>query len=339
MTKLEKEDQPDLQLPPTIPTVDMTQNVAIEKVVNTTILTLEYTQFYEHCRKRYGEVEELLELAVEIGKLDPPSLATQVKNLKKVLYYTPQATLTGEQLCETEAMLEILYTKIAQLVAPVTIDTLRATSDKYPIHRSGWIAWLLGSGSLGRNFLRQLFWAGILLLVLMFVGEYLYISDVITWKIKNFIIFLVPFFYGAIGSWIYLYKTLTNFYLDRCLNPKEVSTQWLRLFMGSLGGGITVHLLLHVNDSIGSIAVYGNPQNRFASMAAIGLLAGYSVDFFYNMLDRLLKTLLPPPENRDSTSTPLPTAKQMQMEALLKRLNEAENDHDKAIIRALLDKL
>ena len=109
--------------------------------------------------------------------------------------------------------------------------------------------------------------------------------------------------------------------------------------MGSLGGGITVHLLLHVNDSIGSIAVYGNPQNRFASMAAIGLLAGYSVDFFYNMLDRLLKTLLPPPENRDSTSTPLPTAKQMQMEALLKRLNEAENDHDKAIIRALLDKL
>lgn len=329
------ENEPDLQSPTTIPTVNTTPNITAAEVVSTTIMP-EHDQFYTNCRERYGEVEELLELAVETSKLNPPSLATEVKNLKKVLYYTPPATLTGEQLCQTEATLEILYTKIAQLVAPVTIDTLRATSDKYPIHRSWWLAWLLGSASIGRNFLRQLFWAGILLLVLMFVGKYLYSSNIISKEIRNFIIFLVPFFYGAIGSWIYLYKTLTNFYLERCLNPKEVSTQWLRLFMGSLGGGVMVHLLVHVDDSV-NIATSGATL-QFAYMAAIGLLAGYSVDFFYSMLDRLLTTLLPIQENRNSV-TPPPTAKQMQVEALLKRLSEAENDHDKAVIRTLLEKL
>ena len=332
------ENQPDLPSPTT--TIPITDTTSEEEVINSTLMP-EHAQLYDHCRERYVEVEELLELAVEIGKLDPPSLATEVKNLKKVLYYVPQTTLTGEQLCQTEAALEMLYTRIALLVAPVTIETLRATSDKYSIPRSWWITSLfLGSGSIGRNFLRQLFWVGALLLILMFTGEYLNLSNKITIGMKAFIIFLVPFFYGAVGSWIYLYKNITDLYLERCLNPKELSTRWLRLFMGSLGGGVMVHLSLHVSDSSTSIFIYEQTQSQsqFASMAAIGLLAGYSVDFFYSMLNRLLETILPHQERKEST-TPPPTAKQMQMEALLKRLNEADNDHDKATIRALLEKL
>lgn len=328
------EKNPNSQQPPTPLSIhtDDTSHSVIKTTVNT-LQTPEYTKLYAHCCERYQELEELLEFAVERGKLEPLSLATEIKNLKKTLYYSPDSAMTGEQLSQTEAALEILYTKIIRLVSPVTIETLRATSSKYAIHRPWWSSWLLGSFSVGRNFLRQLFWVGLILLLIMFVGKHFRVNMSEGAKTKDFLIFGSPFLYGAIGAWIYLYRTLTRNYSERCLNPQEWPNYWLRLFMGSLAGGLLVHFFMPGANEV----PLDNTQSDIMAKATLGLLAGYSVDFFYGMLDRLIQAALPP--DKKEGDTVVTTAKQVEIDTLLKRLHETDNEQDKAVIRRMFERL
>jgi hypothetical protein len=301
----------------------------------------EHAMLQTYCRERYRELEELLEFAVEVGKLDPPSLAPKIKSLKKMLYSTSKTTVTTEQFCSIEASMEMLYTKMAQLVAPVTVYTLRATSPHYPVPHPKWIAWFLGNDSLGRNFLRQLFWVGVLMLAVVFLGRFAALDHEEITMFDKFREFVVPFFYGAIGAWIYLYRTLSESYVNRSLNPSQASTNWLRMCMGALSGGLFVHLLLPQMQAMDTEGAMKLAQDNFATSAAIGLLAGYSVDLFYITLDRLINALLPKGENGAPMAPPpaAVTAKQVQMEALLKRLQEAQSEEDKATIRRMLEKL
>ncbi len=59
------------------------------------------TEIHAKCQQRYYQLEELLEYAVESGRLDPPHLAFEVKTLKKTLCYTPMENLSLEELCHT----------------------------------------------------------------------------------------------------------------------------------------------------------------------------------------------------------------------------------------------
>jgi hypothetical protein len=173
-------------------------------------------------QQRYLALEELLEFAVESGKLEPPELAVEVKQLKQILFYTPIENLSFEEICQAEAQLEQYYTKIAQLIRPVSLLTLRATNENYQIYRPWWKAFFLGSGSVGRNFFRQLFWVAVLLVCIMFLRQYMTLDE----DVKNsaFLKFIDPFLYGALGALIYLYKSLTERYINRTLHPKELYT-------------------------------------------------------------------------------------------------------------------
>jgi hypothetical protein len=278
-------------------------------------------------QQRYLALEELLEFAVESGKLEPPELAVEVKQLKQILFYTPIEDLNTEEICQAEAKLEQYFTKIAQLISPVSLLTLRATNENYKIARPWWKTFFLGSGSAGRNFFRQLFWVAVVLISLMFLRQYMTIGE--ESKHSEFLKFIDPFLYGALGALIYLYKSLTERYINRTLHPKELYTQWLRLFMGALVGGLLVNLLdiLPNNDIV----------NNAVSAIVIGFLAGYSVEFFYNTLDKAINAITP------YTSVIQPAAnmtpQQIQVDNLTKRLMEMNNEADKETIRRLLEKL
>jgi len=280
----------------------------------------------KHYRLRYLALEELLEFAAENGKLDPPDLANEVKKLKKVLFYTPADTLSIEEICQAEAELEKLYAIVTELVSPVDILTLRTTSDDYRVQRPLWQAVFLGSGSVGRNFFRQLFWIAMILGGLIFLREYATVAGG-----KDSLSFIDPFLYGALGALIYLYKDLTDRYTNRALHPKKLSTNWLRLFMGALVGGLIVHLFWpFMEDMV--------PSESFdAGAGAVGFLAGYSVDFFYQTLERLIRTITPKKTGNQAT---IPTtSRQVQIELLTKRLKEMTDEEDKVAIRRLLEKL
>jgi hypothetical protein len=278
-------------------------------------------------QQRYLALEELLEFAVESGKLEPPELAVEVKKLKQIFFYTPIEDLNIEEICQAEAKLEQYYTKIAQLISPVSLLTLRATNENYKIARPWWKTFFLGSGSVGRNFFRQLFWVAIVLISIMFLRQYMTIAE--ENKHSEFLKFIDPFLYGALGALIYLYKSLTERYINRTLHPKELYTQWLRLFMGALVGGLLVNLLdIIPNNQI---------VNNAVSAIVVGFLAGYSVEFFYNTLDKAINAITPYTTVIQPTANMTP--QQVQIDNLTKRLMEMHNEADKETIRRLLEKL
>jgi hypothetical protein len=277
------------------------------------------------CLDRYQELEELLEFAAENGKLDPPELAIKVKKFKKVLFYTPPDALTPEMICETEAELEKLYATFTELLSPVTALTLRTTSEKYAVHRSSlWKAIFLGSSSVGRNFFRQLFWVAMLLIGLICLRKLTMGGE------EDSLAFVDPFLYGALGALVYLYKNLTDFYTRRILHPRKLATNWLRLFMGALTGALVVNLF-------GASLENAIPGTNI-SPVALGFLAGYSVEFFYQALDKFINTITPK-DKTQATSTVATTPRQTQMAILTKRLKEMTNEEDKAAIRRLLEKI
>jgi hypothetical protein len=293
-----------------------------DDMVNTTTL-LEETQI-KHYQARYRNLEELLEFAAESGKLDPPNLAIEVKKLKKVLFYSHPNTLTQEVLCETEARLEELYAILAELVNPVTVLTLRTTSEEYAVQRSSrWGSVFFGASSVGRNFFRQLFWIAMLLVSLISLRK-------LIGGPEDSLAFVDPFLYGALGALIYLYKDLTKLYINRTLHPKKLSTNWLRLFMGALTGALIVNLFGQFFDSASA--------DMGVSKVAIGFLAGYSVEFFYRSLDRIIEIITPKGKRQKDSTVPM-TPKQAQIETLTKSLKEMTNEADKATIRLLLEKL
>ncbi len=297
-------------------------------------------------RDRYLEVEELLEYAATKGCLSSPELAYEVKRLKKIFFYQPLSVLTLEELCEAEAELEKVYAQLAIAIAPASIETLRATSSMYAVQRPWWTAWLLGSGSVCENFMRQLFWVAVGLMILMGAQELLGLllehpilkQDPILstdWRIlHDFLGYIDPFLYGAIGAWIYLYRTLSTFYAERVMHPAKLSTDWLRLFMGTLAGGLVVQLFGQMFQDM-----------QAYSAAAVGFLAGYSTEFFYQFLDRVIRAMFPKEVGTANSVrpaqivTPPPSRRQTEMEALIRQLKAATTEEEKQTIRNMLEKL
>jgi hypothetical protein len=250
-------------------------------------------------RHRYLELEELLEYAVEMGKLTPDISLEEIKNLKKLFFYTPSHQSDVATLCRAEAQLEWHYNQIAVLVAPVTSCTLRATSEDYPVVRNSRIAaYFLGDASVANNCFRQMLWIAMGLVGLMFYfrlfGE------------PNTIHYMDPFLFGAVGSLIYLYKALNECHTNRTFDPSKMTTDRLRLFMGALSGGLIVNLfdpsIISGANDVAQAGATAQKSSTF-SAAALGFLAGYSVDFFYGTLDRLIKNLLPPRETPEVVNT------------------------------------
>ena len=287
----------------------------------------EQARYSPSYRERYVEIEELLEFAAETGKLDSLELAMEIKQIKKKLFYTPPEELGIEELCKTEAELEILYSKVSDLVAPVNLLSLRTTSTNYEINRIWWKAIFLGSGSIGRNFFRKMLWIAIALISIILLKEYIIGSNMTE---DSFAAFIDPFLYGALGALIFLYKDLTDGYVNRTLNSKQLAASWLRIFMGGLTGGILYHLF-------GPALAEAEAQGIGA--AAIGFLGGYSVDFFYQTLDKIIHMISPKdPSDKQQIAAPI-TSEQAQMQMLTQSLKEATNEEDKAAIRKLLEKM
>jgi hypothetical protein len=309
--------------PSMVPNEIVEMDESTDDMVNTTTLLLEETQV-KHYQARYQALEELLEFAAESGKLEPPNLAMEVKKLKKVLFYSHPNTLTQEILCKTEARLEELYAILTELVSPVTVLTLRTTSEEHAVQRlSRWGRVFFGASSIGRNFFRQLFWIAMLLVGLISLRK-------LIGEPTDPLAFVDPFLYGALGALIYLYKDLTKLYINRTLHPKKLSTNWLRLFMGALTGALIVNLFGQFFDSASA--------DLGVSKVAIGFLAGYSVEFFYQSLDRIIEIITPKGKTQKDSTVPM-TPKQAQIETLTKSLKEMTNEADKATIRLLLEKL
>jgi len=311
------------------------KNEVNTKVINTSIVEKPSTNYHtEDCQARYRALEELLEYATEHGKLERSELILEVKKLKKVFFYTSPENLSFDELCDAEAELEKLYAKVSEMVNPVNILTLRTTSTEYEVSRPWWKAIFLGSGSVGRNFFRKLFWVATLIIVVILTLHVLL-------EAKNAVLIIFePFLYGALGAVIYVYKNLTDRYINRTLHPYQLSTDWLRIFMGGITGGLIVHLFgpFLPDTIVGMSSDQTTGEGLNVTNMAFGFLAGYSVEFFYQVLDKIIHSITPTSQSQESQVVPS-SPRQVQIELLTKSLKEMTDEEDKAIIRGLLEKI
>ncbi|MBW3567579.1 MAG: hypothetical protein KY410_06420 [Proteobacteria bacterium] len=89
-----------------------------------------------------------------------------------------------------------------------------------------------------------------------------------------------PFLYGLLGSCVYLMRITGHHLRERTFDPRRIAEHMNRLFLGGVSGGVIV-------------LVIDNPGDIKLSAAALGFLAGYSIEFLFRTVDRLIEAILP----------------------------------------------
>lgn len=99
--------------------------------------------------------------------------------------------------------------------------------------------------------------------------------------------YFIPFIYGALGACAYLMRVTGKRLRDRTFSPNRFPEHFNRIFLGAVSGGVIVILL---QDAF----VIGNPDEGVPiSAAALGFIAGYSIEFLYQVIDRIIAAIIP----------------------------------------------
>jgi hypothetical protein len=179
------------------------------------------------------------------------------------------------------------YDLLNRVTGEVTPASLRATNPE-----SGY--W---SSIAGRHLLRlwklTAFFGVLIFLYSMLGYRVSYFSDAdiadnahLVWiRLQHYANFLVPFTYGALGSCAYLLRVIETKLKTREFDPARIPQHWNRLVLGTLSGGMVV-MFIHQTPGVETSTV-------LVSEGALGFLAGYSIEFLFQTLDRLITALLP----------------------------------------------
>lgn len=236
-----------------------------------TALTYETTRVETLLR----DVMHLAEYALEKGKL-PKSV--NISTLLSLQRYKEKVDEIPEGAIPELAQ---YYTALSVELAPVTADTLQATGS------------IKEKDSIVGKHLRSL-WklTGILILTIFAINlpEYVGVSSPEPGDPLGFGTFLcqlqdsiIPFAYGALGSCAYLLRITEQRLRSRQFSPIRIPEHWNRLVLGTLSGGVIV--LFFRSDM--------QPAGVELAQAALGFLAGYSIDFLFDTLDRIITAFLP----------------------------------------------
>ena len=95
---------------------------------------------------------------------------------------------------------------------------------------------------------------------------------------------LIPFTYGTLGACAHVLRLTDQRIRDREFDPRKVPEHRNRLVLGTLSGGVIVMFFSAGEANTGNIAL---------TAAALGFLAGYSTDFLFSIIDRILNALSP----------------------------------------------
>jgi len=105
-------------------------------------------------------------------------------------------------------------------------------------------------------------------------------------------LYILPLLYGLIGAFAYVLRNFTE-QLESIDYSRDSNIKFLlRLFLGALVG-LTVRMFFDTNDTSG-LAMY--------SPLAISFICGYSVEFFFAMVDSIIKKILPDYEPKKQMS-------------------------------------
>jgi hypothetical protein len=247
---------------------------------------------------------------------------------------------------DERAAFERAYRDLAQLLAPVTADTLKATSDDYG--QKSYLA-PVGRKSVAIIWSRKLSGWTMLFVVIALAGNWL--EEVygplpqggeqaletyppLLQSLQILLQILVPFTYGAIGSCVYLLKCIQFFIHTRQFDPLRKTEYYNRMILGAVSGGMIVILVHQISvDDEGVVQL---------SAAALGFLAGYNTDLLFAAIERISNALLPKIDLTTVRRAPTRT-NAVNIDASLKDLldlhQKTTNPDDKKLIAGLIQKI
>ena len=238
---------------------------------------------------------------------------------------------------------EKAYRDLTLLVAPITAETLRATSDDHPVR--SWITLRLRVLPEAKMlFWKLMFWT-IFFVVIAFAGSLSKAigsipapatTSALTWSdlLKLFLAIIEPFTYGGIGACAYLLKASIGYIQRREFDPRRELEYYSRILLGVVSGGMVVLLVENLSGN-------GN-QTYHLSAAVLGLLAGYNTDFLFSAIERITAAILPKvgPETVQRQPPPAVAGGDVALiKDLLTQLSAATDPEDKKTIQALIDKI
>lgn len=114
------------------------------------------------------------------------------------------------------------------------------------------------------------------------------------------------------------------------------SAYFNRILLGTVGGGAIMLFVDHVSDDSGQVVTL--------SSAALGFLAGYSTDFLFSTIERVINAILPKVgldtvQRRPAAPVASIATGDLTLAQLLHRHKDANTDDEKALHKSLIDKL
>jgi hypothetical protein len=148
---------------------------------------------------------------------------------------------------------------------------------------------------------------------------------------------LIPFTYGGLGSCVYLLKSAHTYIIDRTFDVRRRPEYFNRIILGTIGGGAMMLFASQIASEDGTLIQL--------SSAALGFLAGYSTDFLFNAIERVIGAILPKvgiSTVRQAAPAPKPpmdiTSGGLTLRDLVDRFEKAQGP-DKDLYKSLIEKL
>jgi len=188
---------------------------------------------------------------------------------------------------------ERAYYRLAVFASPVTAETLDATRAITSISDESETWWnrLIGN-SPALRFTRRFSFVAIVIAIAIVTGEclvYYWGLDPDTtrhaWE-RNLAQILLPWGYGALGSCAYLLRSAHYFIYQRCFDLRRKPEYFNRVLLGAISGGAIILFVDYLVDS-------DSGDSLHLSSAALGFVAGYSTDFLFNTIERIVAAIFP----------------------------------------------
>ena len=249
------------------------------------------------------------------------------------------------------------YEQLARLLRPVTAATLEATAENILTESSGLGALVhratrLWGRSAALRFTRWLWVWTAFFAIAVIVTQWLEViygppvpfdeninavapND---WNRARLLVeTLAPFAYGGLGACVYLLRSAHSFIAERTFDARCKPEYYNRILLGVISGGTILLFTRHLTD--------GREQVIEVSGAALGFLAGYSTEFLFQAIERVIAAILPR-VGLDSVQRARPARGSVDvpvggltLEDLVDRFAAATTPEEKTLYRGLIDKL
>jgi len=219
---------------------------------------------------------ELLGFAIESGRNVSDSIVERIKKAENFL----NASNWPEDAQRSE--FEKTYRDLAMFMKPVTIATLRATTD--PDVKGFFNRLTFRTNSPAKRYSKKFWLLVILCTILIIVGQAAAIAypedkplpdSKWRWFIYSFRS-LRPFLYGWLGALVYLLRSAHEYLADSSFDPKRVPEYYNRMLLGFISGGV--------------VLMFGSFTGK---EAAASFIVGYNTDYLFQALERVANAIFP----------------------------------------------